>query len=352
MAIQNPSVPDQADERQDLIRMVQGIVLAQGNSFIKELLRHNRIRIGTTKADFEENLIAAIHDGRLRRQQITDWLEEVEGWGDQHIFLYKVPQTLARDPLFGRPERIVEKLRDVGREALWNADASLRFPPELEIVGVYSDADGLRMKWQQGKEWWQRDTTKDYQEELEGDLFEFRAYRRLAERTVMRFELRPELKLAAIFIRATAETVSFEEAIRDVQEAVNWIFDFDQLPALNIQLAVKRLDAVGLEDRQNNSGIRSRQVRLNAPGAYIEFASTAAGTSYQDLQSVRDVRRAVEPQRFQGGRSEFLFSPTRDTTLVRPIKVTLYGEQERIRLWAQMRSFEVWEVLRLIKENL
>src|SRR5262249_47353105 len=144
-----------------------------------------------------------------------------------------------RDPLFAQPDRIVEKLRDVGREALWNADTSLRFPPELEIVGVYSDAAGLRMKWQQGKEWWQRDAAKDYQEELEGDLFEFRAYRRLAERTVMRFELRPELRLAAIFVRATAETHAFEEAIRDAQQAVNWIFDFDQLAAFNIQLAVK-----------------------------------------------------------------------------------------------------------------
>jgi hypothetical protein len=42
-------LPSEAD---DLIRLVQGIVLAQGNEFIKEMLRDRGIRIGATKADF------------------------------------------------------------------------------------------------------------------------------------------------------------------------------------------------------------------------------------------------------------------------------------------------------------
>jgi hypothetical protein len=45
--------------------VVAQIVLAQGNTFIKELLRSNKIPIGSTKADFAENLNAAIDAGTL-----------------------------------------------------------------------------------------------------------------------------------------------------------------------------------------------------------------------------------------------------------------------------------------------
>jgi hypothetical protein len=43
-----------------LKRLVGGIVRAQGNRFIKELLRELDLRIGTNKPEFEANLISAI----------------------------------------------------------------------------------------------------------------------------------------------------------------------------------------------------------------------------------------------------------------------------------------------------
>ena len=50
----------------DLKRLADGIVAAQGNVFIKEFLRDQGLRIGTTKADFVRNLHRAIDDGQLR----------------------------------------------------------------------------------------------------------------------------------------------------------------------------------------------------------------------------------------------------------------------------------------------
>jgi hypothetical protein len=67
MSHASPPLPAQSDA---LIQLVRGIVLAQGNVFIKELLRSRGIQIGTTKADFESNMIAAIRAGELRREHI------------------------------------------------------------------------------------------------------------------------------------------------------------------------------------------------------------------------------------------------------------------------------------------
>lgn len=84
-----------AAEEKELKEAVRTIVLTQGNGFIKELLRKNKIQIGTKKADFSKNLLSAIDAGTLTRPMIEEWLSEVEGWGNQHIYLFEPPKLTA-----------------------------------------------------------------------------------------------------------------------------------------------------------------------------------------------------------------------------------------------------------------
>ena len=77
-------------EQQVLLRLVRGIVLAQGNIYIKSLLREKGLRIGDTKADFEQNLEQAVADGKITLVDVEEWLDRVEGWGDQHVYLFNL----------------------------------------------------------------------------------------------------------------------------------------------------------------------------------------------------------------------------------------------------------------------
>ena len=63
--------------KSQLKEKVAQIVLAQGNVFIKDLLRSNKASIGNTKADFAENLAAAIDAGVLTQEVIEAWLAEI-----------------------------------------------------------------------------------------------------------------------------------------------------------------------------------------------------------------------------------------------------------------------------------
>lgn len=58
---------DAEKDKQQLKDAVRSIILTQGNEFIKELLRKNKIQIGTKKADFSKNILAAIDAGTLTR---------------------------------------------------------------------------------------------------------------------------------------------------------------------------------------------------------------------------------------------------------------------------------------------
>ncbi len=339
----NPNGP-----REQLKMLVDQIILAQGNAFIKELLRNTGIRIGLTKADFERNLMRAVDDGVLRREHIEAWLDEVEGWGNQHIYLFKVPSALAKDPLWSDASKIRKKAAAAGFGDLWNAPSSFEFPETQKLTAVQFDGSNLRLTWHLGQSWLVRDKTKDYTEEIDGDVYEFHAHRRRAERAVMRFELALPLRIAAIFLQTPWGEVEHESALKEVVETTTSIFDFDVLEEYKVSLAIKHLDQMSLDDQQGQYGIQPSMARLDAPGAYIEFGSDGQ-KSYQDFTPVRDVRRALKPAYFTGNKSDFIFSSTTKNALSRKIRVSFYGKDARIRLWMQMKAQEVWEILRMIK---
>lgn len=96
-ASEDPPTSPFPDQIAALKRLTAGIIRDQGNRFIKELLRDNHIRIGTTKDDFEANLNAAIESSALKLEDVATWLKSVEGWGYQHVYLYNISSTLRKD---------------------------------------------------------------------------------------------------------------------------------------------------------------------------------------------------------------------------------------------------------------
>ena len=86
-----------ARDRTALRKVVNDLVVVQGNEFVKELLRKKKLRIGATKADFEASLYGAIDAGELTADDVSAWLAEVEGWGAHHAYLFRVCTDCAPD---------------------------------------------------------------------------------------------------------------------------------------------------------------------------------------------------------------------------------------------------------------
>ncbi len=335
-----------ADERRALRKLVQGIVLAQGNEFIKELLRSKGIKIGSTKADFESNMLEAIRNGQLRRSDVDQWLDEVEGWGNQHVYLHHVPQSMVNDARWWSSGSVLERVRAAGYANLWQAQTSLRFPRKRELSGIYFDGDSFRMVWQQGLGSLVRKSDQDREEEIEGDRYQFRAYLHRADRTVMRFDMRRRAALAAIFVQTPWTQEAHREALAEVEQSVTPLVDFSTLTRFSTSDAIKRLDQAELADMgRRTSPITTQVTRLSDAGVYVEFANTTAGNTYKDSEPIRHVRQAVQTERFIGTTGLFSLPVSGRPGGHAKVKVELYGESSRIRLWAQMTAQQVWEVL-------
>ncbi len=332
----------------ELKRLAQGVVLAQGNAFIKELLREKGLRIGTTKADFLANLNAAIDSDQLSLQDLEDWLQRVEGWGHEYVYLYKIPAAIADDPIWSDPSAVRRQVATAGLEQVWEASSSYQFPETLTLTGVYFRPGWLRYVWHQGMTSWYRDTSKDYTQVIDDDLYEFRAHRQKSERTVMRFELRLPRRIGAVFVQIPTTSDEHQEALNQMWQALSPLVDQSTLVAFNVSDAIKQLDQLQL--RSANSGLRTQQARMSGQGAYVEFGSTSADRGYREVEPIREVRLALQQETVSGNTATMIFTAPADKGPGRGVRVQLYGDTRRIWLRAQMTEEQVWDLLDRIKD--
>jgi hypothetical protein len=341
------STPGPERDRAAARKLVRTVVLAQGNIFIRELLRRKRIPIGITKQDFEGNLLRAIDAGDLQLADLVAWLEEVEGWGDQHVYLYHVPAAMTTDPLWNSADAVKEHLPAAARK-FWNAD-SLVFPEKWSLTGISYADRSLRYVWHQRLTTLVRRPKMDRREKIEGDWYQFRAQLERPDRSVMRFVLQLDRRLAAIFMQIPAEGDEHQTALQMVEEAIKPLIEWKVLEPFSASDAIKNLDQAALEN-EALAKVRSKRTRLTDADNYVEFASTSE-SGYRQSEAIRSVRRAVKPENFAGNVGVFLYDARTPTQQQRPVKIDIFGEERRIKLWAQLKASEVWEILELLRNS-
>ena len=94
--------------------------------------------------------------------------------------------------------------------------------------------------------------------------------------------------------------------------------------------------------------LQTRHTRLSdKKGAgYVEFVSTNR-TSYTQSTDLLGVRSAVPDSLFTGTGANFFFK-LQTGTKIRDIRVNLYADFQRIRLFVKLSRDEVWQILDLI----
>lgn len=345
----NNDVPPSPEEVGTLKRLAAGIIRAQGNRFIKELMRDHDITLGANKDDFELNLMAAIEAGDLRLADVDVWLDSVEGWGNQHVYLYALTSTMMRN--LTEP-----KLRDAvdvaGLGELWNAPTVLEFPDEPDLTSISFIDGSLRLVWQEASPGWTPVPDRDFTEEEGLDTYEYRAYRSIERRAVTRFEARKDLGLAALFIADPIQGDEHKLAVTEAKDKIGRLMDLSSLNAnqLDISVVSRNMDQRNVPSNANpNPAIKTQKARLSSGGSYVEFAANSKDKGYAEENAVRDVRNSIRPQQlaaFQGATGVFVFQPgAGNPALGRELRVQLYGSDDRIRLWAQMDVAEVWSIL-------
>jgi hypothetical protein len=336
-------------EREKLRRLVALIVRAQGNRFVKELLRKRGIALGANKKDFEQNLKIAIDNGKLKLSDVQAWLEDVEGWGNQHVYMYGLSDALLVQ--LDR-ERLYQNVLAARLKHAWEASTIHQFPDDQRLTSISFDGNVLRLIWQKATPSWTRVEEKDKKRTEGLDDYWYRAHRLDEQRTVTRFEAHVDRRLAGLFLPQPVQGEEHKIVYEAARTVIGLLLDLPELEANQLDMAIVSKNM----DQQNmpvNNGqrppVQAQRSRLISGGAYVEFAASSSDMSYHDEPAIQDVRNAVRDGQldaFQGGEGVFWFEGNgTDLNLTRRLRVQLYGEENRLRLWARMEAAEVWDIL-------
>lgn len=316
--------------KDQLKELARRVVVAQGNAFIKDLLRDNFDRIGATKDEFIANLEEAIDQGSLSQQGLETWLEEVEGWGNQYLYIVAPPSA--------DTAAIATAISTSPIAHLCNAPASLDFPDELTLKRVVANEHGLSLAWHQGKEAWNRWSAQDFQKQSGLDLVRFDAYRQRLDRSVVRFEWRYADPYAAILIHRNP-AIEHKAVFAAIQALLADLGLPDQ-PFTRIELS----QAIRSSSRRVR-GVQS--TRFEMDGGYIEMASTLPGGGIESVEPVRVVLQSVDVNQFDRAQGMLNFVAEEHGTS-RSFSVEVFGAEAKLRIWAQCKREDVMTILQLI----
>lgn len=311
---------------------VRTIVLLQGNDFIKELLRQNGVKIGTTKNDFAKNIAEAIDAEALTQAKIEAWLDDIEGWGNQHIYLFEAPEIEAA--------ALAGIFEASAHASLVGAPQSYSFPRDLELSNILLDGQSLSLVWHLGKEGWDRAKTKDFMQDDGLDQYRYEAYRRRMDRSVVRFEWRFFDPHCAILIHRN----------KDIDHTVALAVVWSVLQALAIVAAPRpRLSLTqAVKSASKEKGTKS--TRLEADGGFVDLVSTLEDGGIDKVAAVRHARHAMNDDEF--ARAQGIFALGEAEKLAQAMSVQVYGSEGRVRLWAQCKRDDVHAVIGyLMKHN-
>ncbi|MCB0908334.1 MAG: hypothetical protein KDB63_14570 [Nocardioidaceae bacterium] len=340
------------DDKASLKQLALGIVRAQTNVYIKELLRDNGVRIGATKDDFERNMLEAIEDGNLTKVQLESWLNAVEGWGQQHVYAYRLPPAIKRT--FEAAGKAEAAIKDAGLGAHWGGSTTsqVEWPEDQELHLAAITYDGsLRFHWHKGTKYWIRTKGEEQYDKdpewIDGFEYQFRAFRGRSVREVMRFEIRPQDDMAALFIPKAINSPEHQAAIATAKEVVGHVLDYSTLERQHLLVGriIRNFDQA-LTFGSSDVKASPQVSRLRSGAAYVEFGATSTNGSYFDSSDVKVVREVIRSEKdvsaFDGTSGTFRF-----TDLGR---VELAASDDRIRLWSSLTADSVWWILRTLRD--
>jgi hypothetical protein len=330
------SVPESSAEKNKLKRLVGSLILAQGNVFIKELLRNKqktnpKITIGGNKAEFEKNLAAAIDADWITSRDVEDWLALTEGWGGQHVYLY---QALPKQP----HQDLIAKATASRFKGLLNPVQNVSFPNELSLTAIVIDNEKLLLTWHRGSAWFSRAKDKDRELQDGLDRYELRAYLEHQDRAVVRFEWQFAKGFCGLFVQLAIADPAHAAVKEQVWEVLVAIGAVDG-PRNPVQLvgSVRKLGSV--------QGSVERGTKWTVAGGYVDIYADADG-GVAAVGPVARTRQGLDVDDFTLADGQFEL-PTRNPLPgeAKVLKFAVHGGEGRVRINSQCLKTQVYDLI-------
>jgi hypothetical protein len=272
---------------------------------IKDFLRESEQKISGSKQALLERIEEALKSGDVSYTQLVHFLDEVEPWRAQQVFLFGA-SSLNLEP-YRTPEAFDRHLRSHHASKPFRQPVPLVLPDGLTVASIQHDGRRIRITAVERREGWLRDESLDPQgteRTVEDEELELRAYVRRVTRGLITFEWDIIENLAMMQVSRLPSGENYDEARERFENLVSRWLDARTFPLINLPKAIKTLHiaeevrkaasqppmlkSYGVEYARQGGG------RLAGVGATAEDSVTddpALSASLQQFRNVSQGRR-------------------------------------------------------------
>ena len=311
-------------------------LLSHRNEFARELLQSRSLRVSGTQETLRRRLIEAGAAGKLRLKDVVDHLNEIEGWGNQHIYAYKSDR---RQLGHWRDQRkVVSTLSGQGLADRLNSSRAIYLPRTPHLSTVLWSPDRVRFVWTVRRMWSERRPDKDQR----NGSFELRAFERRITRGTTAFDWDLNAGIALVMIQRLPSGTRYAQRRDAFIDTMRPLVDIDLFDPILLSTAIVPLAESGK--------LRERKINLRSPaGGAVSFRSPSRQESVDDDPTLRNIARQVRADT-TGSLGNFFWLAHPDNPLESDLHFHIIDRDQRIAINGERRESEVRYVIGRILE--
>jgi hypothetical protein len=205
--------------------------------WIRHLLKQKSLRRSGTAAELYAQIESHLETGALTKEDLVNLLDRIEGWGNQHCYLYTAPSHLIAE--LSDQAKFKDFLKRNRVSKLFNRRIPLLLPDQPKLSAVEWSQQGVRLVWVEKREYRDRLEDEDY---TENDV-EFHAYKLKLTRGITSFHCDLVTGDAELLIQRLPSGNDYPTEKQKYEEFLGDFFDVSQLAQRTIAAAINKLDS-------------------------------------------------------------------------------------------------------------
>ena len=309
---------------------------------ISDFLQSLELPYSGNKEALRERVVTAVRDGVTTQAEIVDLLNQIEGWGNQHVYLY---QTSAEQRRPWRTEgRARQRLARIDAGELMNERLPIVLPEEPTLVSVEWSAERVRFVWVEKRAFTKRREDLDH---IEGDIEDatepgtiiFKAFEGKVQRAVTTFDWNLANGNAALLIHQLQTGENYVDIRNQYETAIDAAVGIRGFQRIRISRAIQRL--------VESDETRNRQVEeATEIGGQARLTSGGRADDITDDPGLVGARNGLGNAVPVMGNFYWLEA---EPNLEREVRTKLYATDQRVGIFKQCTETEVRHVLSRIR---